>query len=196
MPPKYHESVPKAVEDLPRAGPPLSLRLGELRFLARNMILGISAAFLALKRLRAGLDFKGSMKPELLCGSSSKAMARHRDHPTTSAKTRIFKLMGVYLMGVHLMGVYLIGVHLMRIHFMGMHLIGIHLIGVCLMGVHLIGMCLMGVHLTGVHVIGIHFIGVHPIDVYFMDVYMLNLIFQIQKGFWAKLVIPNRTSAG
>jgi hypothetical protein len=30
MPPKYHESVPKAVEDLPRAGLPLSLRLGEL----------------------------------------------------------------------------------------------------------------------------------------------------------------------
>jgi hypothetical protein len=43
MPPKYHESVPKAVEDLPRSGPPLSLRLGELRFLARNMILGISS---------------------------------------------------------------------------------------------------------------------------------------------------------
>jgi len=69
-------------------------------------------------------------------------------HPTTSAKTRIFKLrsrqidhclgqratkamvggclMGVYLTGVHLMGVHLTGVHLTGIHSMGMHLIGVH----------------------------------------------------------------------
>src|SRR2546421_7260447 len=56
----------------------------------------------------------------------------------------------------------------------------VYLINVHLTGVHLTNVDLMGVQ----HLMGVHLMGVHLIDVYFMDVCMLNLIFQIQKGFW------------
>jgi len=53
------------------------------------------------------------------------------------------------------------------------------------------------VHLMGVYLMGVQrLMDVHLINGYFMDVYMLNLIFRIQKGFRAKLVIPHRTRSG
>jgi hypothetical protein len=53
---------------------------------------------------------------------------------------------------------------------------------------------LMGMHLTGVHFMGVHLTGVYLMGVLLMDVYV-KFDFQIQKGFWAKLVILHRTYA-
>jgi len=75
------------------------------------------------------------------------AARNNRDHPVTSAKTRVLQLrsrqidhritvckslMGVYLTGVHLISVYLINVHLTGVYPMSMHVTDVHLMGLCL----------------------------------------------------------------